>query len=243
MIEHRHCQTKRLAIIPARGGSKRIPNKNIRNFHGKPIMIHALNLAKSSQIFSEIHVSTEDDMIASMAARYGFAPIFKRPSYLADDYTPLMPVLQYVAQAYRMRGQDFRTIAMLSATAVLIDEQDLQQACLSFEQDPLSRPLIAIASFPAPIEWAFKLASDNSLHPQQPGAAAIRSQDLSQSYFDTGSFAFFDSSMLATATSSWLEKNMRGYILPRFKAVDIDHEEDWQQMEYMFMVKHKLSHA
>jgi len=108
---------KRLAIIPARGGSKRIPNKNILEFCGKPIISYILEVVKNSNLFDVIHVSTDSEAIADVVAKLGFPVDFFRPSELADDYTPVMPVLKYVHDEYMKRGRVFDQVWSLMPTS------------------------------------------------------------------------------------------------------------------------------
>src|SRR5947207_11884930 len=120
--------TKRIAIIPARGGSKRIVNKNIRDFCGKPMVAHVLGTAKASGLFDVIHVSTESTTIRRIVEDLGFRVDFLRPIELADDQTPIMPVLKYVADTFASRGQVFDQVWLLMACAPLIDSRDLNEA-------------------------------------------------------------------------------------------------------------------
>ena len=116
---------RRLAIIPARGGSKRIPNKNVRDFCGKPMLAHILSAARDSGLFETVHVSTENAAIASVAAEQGYPVDFMRPDNLADDYTAIMPVMKYVVDEYERRGRTFDQVWLLMACAPLIAASDL----------------------------------------------------------------------------------------------------------------------
>ena len=115
---------RRLAIIPARGGSKRIADKNIRAFCGRPMIAHILDTARASGLFEVIHVSTESPRIASVVEALGFEVHFPRPiAQLADDKTPLMPVLRYVTETFQSRGQTFDEVWLLMACAPLIEAE------------------------------------------------------------------------------------------------------------------------
>ncbi len=116
---------KRIAIIPARGGSKRIPDKNIREFCGRPMISYTLQAARDSGLFEVIHVSTDTLRITEIAKNLGFPVNFLRPAELADDHTPIMPVLRHVVETFRERGQIFNEIALLMACAPLIEASDL----------------------------------------------------------------------------------------------------------------------
>ena len=116
---------KRIAIIPARGGSKRIPNKNIRDFCGKPMISYALEAARDSALFDCIHVSTDSKKIAEATQKEGFDVDFMRTAELSDDHTPIMPVLKYVLEQYIDRGKYFDEVVLIMACAPLIDANDL----------------------------------------------------------------------------------------------------------------------
>ncbi len=214
----------RIAIMPARGGSKRIRDKNIIDFAGAPLMTHALATARASGLFDTVHVSTDDPRIARVAADYGFAPEFPRDPALADDHTPLLPVLKWVLGQYADRGRPFETVCLLMAAAPLIEARDLTGACALFDRNGGTRPVLAAASFPCPIEWAFRLAPDNSLSPCQPGMASVRSQDLEKAYYDTGTFLFLPAAQVRSYPEA--QGEYLAYPLPRHKAVDIDDPED-----------------
>ncbi len=226
--------TRRLAVVPARGGSKRIPRKNIRAFHGAPMLSHALRAAGDSGLFDVVHVSTEDAEIAEVAGAYGHAPEFLRAPALAGDLTPIMPVLKFVLQTYAARDRAFDIVALLTATAPLVDADDLRAACRAFEDGDRSAPVMSVAKYPAPVEWAYRLRPEQRLEPIQAGAFAIRSQDLEDAYYDTGSFAFFDPATILHSEGAGSDADYRGYVLPAWKAVDIDAEADWQTAERLF---------
>jgi pseudaminic acid cytidylyltransferase len=229
--------TKRLAIIPARGGSKRIPNKNIRDFCGKPIIGHILQAAKESELFDNIHVSTEDMQIMTVVTRLGFPPDFPRPESLSDDHTPIIPVLQYVAAEYLNRGQEFDQIWLLMSCAPLVSAFHLKEAAALFDQGGGSDALLAISEYPAPIEWAFSRRQDGGLVPVQEGLFAVRSQDLEKKYFDAGCFAVFPASRVFRARGAGSDEGFMGYLLPKSIAIDIDEEQDWKMAEAIFRSK------
>lgn len=228
---------KRLAIIPARGGSKRIPDKNIRDFCGQPMITHVLGAARASGLFSKVHVSTESDSIRDVAAQFGFAPDFPRPTELADDHTPIMPVLRYAAQEYAKRGEHLDEVWLLMACAPLIDAKDLVSAATLFQQAGGQQPLLAVSEYPAPIEWAFSRSESGALIPVQAGMFAVRSQDLEKRYFDAGSFAVFPAQCVLASEGAGSDSGFIGYPLPKGTAIDIDDEQDWQLAEAIYRVK------
>ena len=229
---------KRLAIIPARGGSKRILNKNIRDFCGQPMITHVLGAARDSGLFSAIHVSTESESIREVAAMFGFPPDFPRPEALADDHTPIMPVLRYVTEEYARRAQHFDEIWLLMACAPLVKSGDLIAAASLFSENGSNSPVLAVVEYPAPIEWAFRRSKEGSLKAVQPGMFAVRSQNLEKAYFDSGSFAVFPSSRVLGLAGAGSDEDFVGYVLPKNSAIDIDDEEDWKFAELLFRISH-----
>jgi pseudaminic acid cytidylyltransferase len=221
----------RLAIIPARGGSKRIPHKNIAEVGGRPMLSHVLGMAERSGLFDKIHVSTDDPAIAAVAKNCGFPPDFPRDPRLADDHTTLLPVLRWVVERYAERGETFDEICLLMATAVLIEAEDVAGAHRLFAQAKGARPVIAIAEFPCPVEWAFRLNPDNSLQAVQPGMDQLRSQDLPKAYYDSGTFIWYPAAMMAEGSPP---PNYLAYPIPRWKAVDIDGPEDLEMAARLF---------
>ena len=225
---------RRIAIIPARGGSKRIPGKNIRNFCGKPIIAHILETAQRSGLFDIIHVSSDDRRIIDTVERLGFTVDFPRPKELADDHTPIMPVLQFVLETYLKRGKAFDQVFLLDATAPLIDAEDLKGAAALFDKIDDDKSLLAITEYPVPVEWAYDRAADGVLIPIQPGSFAIRSQDLGVKYYDSGCFAIFTSYRILNSDSEGDDSDYIGYVLPKYKVVDIDYPEDWFFAEALY---------
>ncbi|HBT44430.1 MAG TPA: pseudaminic acid cytidylyltransferase [Rhodospirillaceae bacterium] len=225
---------KRIAVIPARGGSKRLPGKNIRDFCGGPMIGHILRAARESGLFDVIHVSTEDAEIREVCTDLGFAPDFERDSALADDVTPILPVLKFVIDTYAEQDKRFDQVWLLMACAPLITADDLRAAAAAFERAGGTTPLLPVAPFPVPVEWALDLAPDGHLSEAQPGMFAVRSQDLPQRYYDTGTFAVFPEAFVGTSEGAGSLNGFAGLELPRYKAVDIDNEEDWQLAERIF---------
>lgn len=213
-----------IAIMPARGGSKRIKNKNMVDFCGRPLMTFALAAARSSGLFDLIHVSTEDAAIAAVAEAAGFPPEFARDSRLADDTTPLLPVLKWVIEQFTSRGRAFDTVCLLMPTAPLIEASDLSGGMTLYRQHGGQRSVLAVSTFPCPAEWAMHLGPDGTLTPREPGKDQIRSQDLEPSYYDSGTFILFPTSTIVGYPA--VSPAYVGYKLPRWKAVDIDEPED-----------------
>lgn len=231
---------RRVAIIPARGGSKRIPGKNVRVFRGRPIIAYTLNTARDSLLFDAIHVSTDDRQIAEIAAEYGAPVAFMRPNNLADDHTPIMPVLRHVVETFCASGREFDQVWMLMACAPLLDTSDLCSASELFDSAGGKQPVLAVTQYPAPIEWAFERNASGALKPLHPGKFAVRSQDLSPRYFDAGLFSAFPTVRVLQSQGAGDDSVFLGHILPRHHSVDIDTEADWQFAELLFDAVRRL---
>jgi N-acylneuraminate cytidylyltransferase len=227
--------TRRLAIVPARGGSKRIPDKNIRPFAGRPMIAHILETAKRSALFETVHVSTESQRIAGVVESLGYKIEFLRPSALAEDQTPLMPVLRDTTEAFLARGKRFDEIWLLMVCAPLIEPNDLIGAAKLYEEKRGQWAVLPVATYPAPLEWAYERDVDGRLRPTEPGKFAVRSQDLGTKYYDTGTFCGFPARRVLESKGAGDDAGFVGYVLPRHKAIDIDTEEDWKFAEIIFM--------
>ena len=179
---------KRLAIIPARGGSKRIPRKNVIDFFGKPIISYPIEAALQSSLFDEVHVSTDDEEIAAIAKKAGASLPFMREARFADDFTPVLEVARFVLRKYKDQNKEFDSFTMIMPCSPLITSEDLIKANSIFEMHKLSTPVLSVSKYPSPIEWAFK-ENNNILEIADSSKLTIRSQDLTDSYFDTGNFS------------------------------------------------------
>lgn len=223
----------RLAVIPARGGSKRIPRKNIKPFYGKPIILRVLDEISSSGLFDEIHVSTEDDEIRDIVSEAGFSPKFLRAPSLSGDYVPLADVLASVIHEYGALGESFNTIAMIFATAVLLDRDTLVKAVSEFERGDRMIQMISVAKYPVPIEWAMRMGEGGLLDPVDAVKLSMRSQDLADAWFETADFVLYsEQSILSHNVNS----RRRGFRVPHIP-VDIDTEADWQTAEMVYRLK------
>lgn len=222
-----------IAIIPARGGSQRIKNKNITDFCGKPLITYSLDAARNAKIFDEIHVSTDSQIIADVAADAGFPVLFFRDPKLADSHTGLIPVLDWVVDEYQKRGRSFSDICLLYPTAPLIESNDLIAAYDCFKKREREFPLLSVSAFSVPVEWAMEIDSTGCAVPRYPEKLSVRSQDLKKCFYDTGSFMFLTSSQLL----HWGEKQeikYFAYILPKCRSVDIDDKEDIELAEILY---------
>ncbi|NKX40584.1 pseudaminic acid cytidylyltransferase [Rhodobacteraceae bacterium R_SAG2] len=221
----------RVAVIPARGGSKRIPNKNIRSFAGMPIINHSIEAARNSGCFDRVVVSTDDDVIAEVARAHGAEVPFRRPPAIADDLTPTIPVIRHAITTLRDQGEDPQEVCCIYATAPFLRGGDLRAA---FDQLPNSSAFVlAVTEFRFPIQRALRRDAAGRVSMFAPEHFATRSQDLEPAWHDAGQF------YLAKA-ETWLSEDVIfqsgsiGIVLPTSRVQDIDTPDDWEHAEMMF---------
>lgn len=224
---------KRLAVIPARGGSKRIPQKNVKHFNGKPIIQYSIEAALLSGVFDKVIVSTDDQKIADIAVGCGAEVPFLRPAELAGDWVGVFPVLEHAYRDYSSRGEEFDQVWLVSACAPLLQPFHLLEASRTFDLGT-SSALLAIGEFPAPTEWAFSMDENALLNPKCPGAFSTRSQDLESSFFDTGTFSAFTAARIRGETSDSGDLGFSGFVLSKEYCVDIDTMDDWNFAECLY---------
>ena len=220
----------RLAVIPARGGSKRIPRKNLLAFAGKPMIGYAIAAARASGLFSDVLVSTDDDEIASVARELGASVPFARPSDLADDHTPTVPVIAHAIEAYSALARTPDEVCCIYPGVPFLETGDLRQALALLEEG--ADYAFPVAPFPSPVQRALRRAPDGSAEPFFPQFASTRTQDLEPSYHDAGQFYW-------GRTAAWLARlnihlHGRTIVLPAWRVVDIDTPEDWQRAERLY---------
>lgn len=222
----------RLAVITARGGSKRIPGKNIIPFCGKPMIAYALEAAKKSELFDKIHVSTDSEEICQVVEALGYEVDFMRDSALADDFTGLVPVLRWVVDQYRLRDELYEQVCCIMPNAPLLISQDLVDAFNIFNQQEGRHPLLVFARFPVPIEWAFRRNEYGLMTAVSAKSLTVRSQDLEHAYYECGPFNIWSPNHLLNDNP--LTEQVLSYILPAERAVDIDTQEDLVYAEKLY---------
>lgn len=222
---------KNLAIIPARGGSKRIPRKNIKNFLGKPIIAYSIEAALQSGLFDEVMVSTDDKEIAEIAKQYGAKVPFMRSAETANDFASTADVLKEVLTNYQSLGQKFDNFCCIYATAPLISSKNIADAFQLLQNSDFTAAY-PVVEFSYPIWRCLDVAEDGSMKRHWPEYENSRSQDLPKEYHDTGTFYWYK-------TQEWLAGNVKlGAIIVDETAVqDIDTETDWKlaEMKYRIM--------
>ncbi len=216
-----------IALIPARGGSKRIPDKNIREFHGKPIIAYSIEVAFESNIFDDVYVSTDSPKIASIAKEYG-AKIIDRPAELADDYASTQDVIQHALEY--LKGYDF--LATIYATAPFLRSRYLKEAFYQLKNSNAINAF-SVTSMPFPIQRTFKIR-DNRCEMFFPEYYNSRSQDLEEAYQDAGAFYF--TKIREKSNDNLFGRDSIPIKIPRYLVHDIDTIEDWKMAEIMFEV-------
>lgn len=222
-----------LAIIPARGGSKRIPYKNIKQFAGKPIIAYSINAAQQSCIFDEIMVSTDDHAIASVAQNYGASVPFLRSAECSNDYAGIAEVLEEVVIAYKNRGSEFDVLCCILATAPFINAQRLIDAYMFMQQSHVNA-VIPVTTFHYPIQRALTI-KNNQLEMLWPENYTMRSQDLEPTYHDVGQFYFIKTDVLMSEKKLFVSHTLP-LILSGNESQDIDTESDWRLAELKYQL-------
>lgn len=224
----------RIAIIPARGGSKRIPKKNIKYFLGKPIIAYAIENAISSKLFNEVMVSTDDEDIAKIAQSYGAKVPFKRTEKNANDYATTIDVITEVISSYKNLGIKFEYACCIYPCTPLLTKEKLKESFSLLEQDYLDC-VFPIVRYGFPIQRAVRLNDKGLVEMLQPKHLITRSQDLEPSFHDAGQFYSFKVDNLVSKQK--LLTDLTGHIeLSEIEAQDIDNLVDWKLAE----VKYKM---
>ncbi len=221
----------RIAVIPARGGSKRIPRKNIKPFYGKPMIAWSILAAANSTLFDHVIVSTDDAEIAAVANRWGAEVPFMRPQELADDYTGITEVIAHATQWSLAQGWPVMQVCCICATAPFIKVDDLKHGYELLTSGNWEYAL-SVTDFAAPIFRSFQETSTGGIEMFFPEYFSFRSQDLPHALHDAGQFYWGQ-------PSAWLEHKriFEHYsipvLIPRWRVQDIDNEDDWKRAEIL----------
>jgi N-acylneuraminate cytidylyltransferase len=223
-----------IAVIPARGGSKRIPRKNIKNFCGKPIIAYSIQAALASGLFDRVIVSTDDEEIAEVSRALGGETPFMRPAELSDDHTGTAAVVRHAIRWINEHDGQVQNVCCIYATAPFIQVQFLKygyERLIGFQK----KFAFSVTSFPFPIQRAVRIRQNGTLEAFYPECVSMRSQDLAEAYHDAGQFywgqaqAWLDNAVIFSPDSVPV-------ILPRYLVQDIDTLEDWKRAEVMYKV-------
>ena len=226
-------QNRALCVIPARGGSKRIPRKNVKDFLGKPLIAYSIEAALNSGVFERVIVSTDDAEIADVAVKFGAQVPFMRDAALSDDYATSSDAVADAAA--RLGG--YAHVCCLYATAPLITGEILREAYGKFEEAGCEF-LFSATEFSFPIQRAIRLSEDGTVNMFYPQFALTRSQDLERAYHDAGAFYF-------GRREAWLDKkpifapHSRAFLLPRNLVCDIDTPEDFEFAQKLYEINYR----
>lgn len=226
----------RIAIIPARGGSKRIPCKNIKSFCGKPIIAHTISTAYKSKLFDHIVVSTDDDEVARVALEHGAEVPFIRPLELADDHTPTVPVIAHAICSCQALGWQIEQVCCIYPTAPLLQEADLVAALRILEMG-VADCTFPVTAYPSAIQRALRLLPNGLTEPFYSQYTMTRTQDLEPAFYDAGQFYW-------GLAQAWLADRVAyqygaGVVIPNWRVVDIDTMDDWARAEIIYQLLHR----
>lgn len=222
----------RLAIIPARGGSKRIPRKNIRLFGGQPIISWSIVAARQSGCFDRIIVSTDDPEIAEVAKAHGAEVPFMRPPELSDDHTGTIPVIAHALAWQNANGENVSEACCIYATAPFIRAEDLQRGWQAIQECDVNYAF-SVTSYAFPIQRALRITPTTRVEMFEPKHFSTRSQDLEEAWHDAAQFYWGKADAWLTELPIF-SKAAKPIVLPRHRVQDIDTPDDWARAEMMF---------
>ncbi|WP_338390347.1 pseudaminic acid cytidylyltransferase [Aureibacter tunicatorum] len=225
---------KRIAIIPARGGSKRIPRKNIKEFLGKPIIAYSIEAALESELFDEVMVSTDDDEIANVARAYGASIPFIRSKSASDDFATLADVAKEVLSQYNDNGEYFDWACCILPTAPFVSGDKLIRS-FSILFDISADSLICVKKNSYPIQRSL-IESNGFIELMFPENSKERSQDLEETYQDAGQFYWVKTNIFLEKGNRLSCGNTGKFVLPEMEVQDIDNYQDWELAELKFKV-------
>ena len=224
-----------LCLIPARGGSKRIPRKNIKEFAGLPMIAHSIKAALACEAIDRVVVTTDDQEIAEIARAHGAETPFIRPAELANDHAATVPVVAHAIQTLHDSGAAFEYVCCLYATAPFATSAWLTDGLSKLKSRPQASYAFTVAEFPSAVQRALRIRQDGTLESLYPEFALTRTQDLEPSFYDAGQFYWGRS-------EAWLaEMTIHGphavpLILASGGVVDIDTPDDWIRAELLYKV-------
>jgi pseudaminic acid cytidylyltransferase len=217
-----------IAIIPARGGSKRIPRKNIKAFCGQPMIAYAIKAAQASDLFEHVLVSTDDAEIQNIAKSLGAETPFVRPAELANDFSATVPVVAHAIQACEALGWQFSNVCCIYPGVPFIEVGDLKASLAQFSESGADY-CFPVTEFPAAIQRALKHHSNGLMAPFYPEYELTRTQDLENAFYDAGQFYW--GTKQAWLTNSRIHRSGIGFEIPNWRVVDIDTPADWERAE------------
>lgn len=230
---------KNIAVITARGGSKRIPRKNIRNFCGIPIVAYSIQVAVSSGLFDEVMVSTDDEEIKAVAIEYGANVPFLRSAETSNDFATTGDVLMEVLKEYQKRGNEYTYLCCIYPTAPFITSKKLE-AAMQLLYDTDADSVIPVVPFSFPPQRGFLMDHDFNIHYQYPVYELSRTQDLETIYHDCGQF-YCANVQRFMKTGKLIMPNTKAVIMNEMEVQDIDNDADWEIAEIKYRLMSKVS--
>ncbi len=227
-----------ICLIPARGGSKRIPRKNIKEFNGKPIMVYSIEAAIKSECFNRIIVSTDDDEIADIAINNGAEVPFMRPKNLGDDFTSTAKVVEHSIKYYKDLGVYYKYACVVYPTAPLLESKYITSGYKKLKDSDAVYAFSA-TSMPFPVQRSFAIDVNGRCRMFNPEHFYTRSQDLENSYQDAGQFYWRDVERAENNNKITFSDIGIPILIPRHLVQDIDTEEDWKTAEYLYKAVYK----
>lgn len=231
-------EKEKIAIIPARGGSKRIPKKNIKEFCGRPIICYAIEAALQSELFDEVMVSTDSEEIAEIARKYGASVPFMRSREAAGDYASTAQVIFEVLDEYEKKGRRFDFGTCIYPTAPFVTKEKLTEA-MNLIQTKTGTIVLPVVAFSYPPQRGYVM-KDSYIKMKYPENFKTRSQDLEKIYHDAGQFFAINIEKYREVQGIVID-NIIPYVLSEQEVQDIDNETDWEiaQIKYEYMIKNK----
>jgi len=222
----------KLAVIPARGGSKRIPRKNIKTFAGKPMIAWSIEVAIKSGCFDRIIVTTDDEEIAAVSRDFGAEVPFIRPAELSDDHTATIPVIAHAIQWQQQYGEAPADVCCIYATAPFVSSLDLQRGMAVLQTTDCDYAF-SVTSYAFPIQRAIRITDKQRVEMFDATQFNTRSQDLEEAFHDAGQFYWGRADAWLRGTPIF-STGAVPVVLPRYRVQDIDTSEDWERAEWMF---------
>lgn len=224
-------KSKCICIIPARGGSKRVKNKNIKECNGKPLLYHTIIKARESGIFSSIIVNSENDEILNIGRHYG-AEVYRRPAELSGDNILLIDVIKEMLSALNLK--DDVAVGIMLATSPLRNVTDIKDACEIFFKNDIKTPVVSVTQYERPIHLALAISEDNRLVPVFPGEylRTTRSQEHTMAFWYNGAI-IFNTVMQLKKQENLIGTEPVPYIMPFERSIDIDHEFQFEYVKFL----------
>ncbi|WP_088330244.1 pseudaminic acid cytidylyltransferase [Lacimicrobium sp. SS2-24] len=222
-----------LAIIPARGGSKRIPDKNIKHFCGKPLIAYSIEAARASGLFEKVVVSTDSEKVANVAREWGAEVPFMRPQELADDFTGTSAVVVNAIQECRKLGINPELVCCVYATAPLLQQRYLQEGFEALSKQSEKHYAFSVTEFAFPVQRALIKSDNGGVEPMFPEFIAKRSQDLPEALHDAGQF-YWGRAQAFVENKRVFASHSLPILLPHYLVQDIDTPDDWQRAELLY---------